>query len=161
VDKGNIAGMTVRRATPDDIDALIGLVERFYSLDGHKFDAATVRRALAPLLPDDSLGQVWLLEDDARVPSGYTVITWGYSLESGGKDCCVDEIYVGDSGIGHGTTLLTRALAAAAGAGARRVYLETERPNHAARGFYSRLGLVEDDSIWMSAPLVQPDFNSR
>ena len=148
-----MALMTVRRATPHDIDALLGLVEGFYHLDGHTFDAARVRRALGPLLHDDSVGQVWLLEDDARVPSGYAVITWGYSLESGGKDCCVDEIYVRDRRAGHGAALLTHALTAAAGAGARRAYLETERPNDAARRFYTRLGLVEDDSIWMSAPL--------
>lgn len=37
MDKGSMALMTVRRATPHDIDALLGLVEGFYHLDGHTF----------------------------------------------------------------------------------------------------------------------------
>ena len=41
--------------------------------------------ALTPLLEHDEFGAV---DDD----QGYVVITWGYSLESGGREALVDEI---------------------------------------------------------------------
>jgi GNAT superfamily N-acetyltransferase len=37
--------------------------------------------------------------------------------------------------------------------GARRIFLETERPNESARRLYARHGFTPDDSIWMSLDL--------
>jgi ribosomal protein S18 acetylase RimI-like enzyme len=37
--------------------------------------------------------------------------------------------------------------------GARRIFLETERPNESARRLYARHGFTVDDSIWMSLHL--------
>jgi ribosomal protein S18 acetylase RimI-like enzyme len=37
--------------------------------------------------------------------------------------------------------------------GVKRIVLETERPNDAARRLYTRLGFTAEDSIWMSKVL--------
>ncbi|MFN8076688.1 MAG: GNAT family N-acetyltransferase [Kineosporiaceae bacterium] len=130
-------------------------------MDGHEFDAERVRRALLPLLADDALGQVWLVHDDehpaqdaADGAAGYAVITWGWSLESGGRECLLDEIYVRSPGRGLGGLLLDAVITAAAQAGALAMFLETEAPNDAARRLYARHGFVAEDSTWMARDLA-------
>lgn len=146
--------MSIRRAGPDDLDALVPLVREFCAADGHPFDEPTVRRAAGPLLADDMVGQIWLVVDAAAgAPAGYGVVTWGYSLESGGRDALLDELYVRERNQGAGSVALQAMMAAAAAAGARRMFLETERRNERVRGFYARLGFVTEDSVWMSIDL--------
>lgn len=80
-------------------------------------------------------------------------MTWGWSLESGGREALLDEIYVRGRGNGFGRVLLTHAMRAAARAGATRMLLETEAHNQRVRGFYASLGFTAEDSVWMSADL--------
>ena len=151
-----IIGVVARviRAVQDDLDRLVELVREFYETDGHDFDASRVRAGLVPLLAEDTVGQVWLVTDSSPVELvGYAVVTWGWSLESGGKDALVDELFLRVRGAGLGEKLLRHAIAAAREAGARRMYLETEAPNERARAFYARLGFVPDNSVWMSRDL--------
>ena len=140
----------VRRASERDYPELIGLIEQFYCLDGHEFDTARINRALLPLLHDDTHGQVWILGER---PVGYAIVTWSWSLESGGRDCILDELYVSTQGNGLGTHLLTEAIDHARDAGAAAMFLETEAPNERARRFYRRCGFQVEDSTWLSRDL--------
>jgi ribosomal protein S18 acetylase RimI-like enzyme len=143
----------VRRAGRGDDTALTVLIQEFYDIDGHVFDQATVAAGLLPLLTDDTYGQVWIVEDEGR-PVGYAVVTWGFSIESGGRDALLDEIYVRRRGEGIGQELLRHAMAEASKAGASCMFLETEAHNVRVRGFYSRLGFAVEESFWMSARLT-------
>ena len=62
---------------------------------------AVSRRALATLLDDDTLGGVWVLEDEQGV-AGYLAVTLGYSLEYGGRDAFIDELYLAARARGRG-----------------------------------------------------------
>ena len=146
------AGVEIRRAVPADLDALLPLVAEFYEIDRHPWDEELVTGALVPLLDSDEFGQVWVAAR-AGAPLGYAVVTWSFSLESGGRDCLLDEFYVRDRGAGIGSAILTHAFAEAATGGASRMFLETEAHNSRVRRFYARHGLVEEDSIWMSRDL--------
>jgi GNAT superfamily N-acetyltransferase len=146
-----VAGQVrVRRAVPTDMAELVVLIREFYEIDQHPFDASTVDGGLAPLLACDRFGQVWVV-DGPTGPLGYAVVTFGWSVESGGRDSLLDEIYVRDRGSGVGRELLSHAMAEAAKAGASRMFLETEAHNSRVRGFYARLGFVVEDSVWMAA----------
>lgn len=145
-------GIAVRRAGDDDLDALLQLVEQFCAVDGHDFDIPRVTAALRPLLCDDRNGQVWLLTDGPAI-IGYAVATWGWSLESGGRECLIDEFYVTRPGSGLGSRLITRVIEEAGKAGATVMFLETEARNEAARRFYRRHGFTVEDSIWLSRAL--------
>lgn len=136
----------LRRAQPEDLPTVLGLIAEFYVIDGHTYDDAKLRAAMGPLLADDTHGVVWLVDDGA----GYAIITWGYSLESGGRDVLLDEVYVRDRGRGVGGEVLEEVLDACRDLGLGRMFLETETPNDRARRFYLRHGFVIDDSIWMS-----------
>lgn len=142
----------IRRATVDDREQLCGLIERFYEIDGHEFDEERIAAGLIPLLRDDQHGQVWLANAGGTAV-GYIVVTWSWSLESGGRDCILDELYADRRGDGVGGALLSRAMDAAQRAGAVAMFLETEAPNDGARRFYGRYGFSAEDSLWMSRPL--------
>ena len=144
--------MTTRRANSADLEAMLSLISEFYEIDRHAYDEDRVAAALAPMLADDSLGQVWVL-DDGIGPTGYAIITWTWSLESGGRDCILDEIYVREQGAGAGAELIERAISEAEAYGALALFLETEAHNTRVRGFYSRHGLAVEDSVWMSTRL--------
>jgi GNAT superfamily N-acetyltransferase len=144
----------VRRGRREDADALLELIAEFYAIDKHAYDRGRVVQALMPLLADDAAGQVWVLASpDQPALAGYAIVTWSYSLESGGRDCILDEIYVRDRGGGLGSVLLRAALQAAAEAGAAAMFLETEAHNVRVRAFYRRHGFAPEDSVWMRTDL--------
>lgn len=140
------ADALTRRATAADLDALLPLIREFYTVDRHSYDEAKVRRALEPLLADDAYGVVWLIGEPV---CGYAVVTWSYSLESGGRDALLDEIYVSRRGLGIGSRALGAILADLPGRGLTRMFLETESHNSDVRRFYARQGFRQEDSVWM------------
>ena len=141
--------MQIRRAVVADLKRLIGLHSRFCAADGHTFDEEKARAALAPLLGDDRTGLVWLA--DGTEGEGYAVVTWGWSVESGGSDALLDEIYADPAGRGIGAALLEEILAELTARGSvSRIFLETEQGNEAARRLYRRHGFEVEPSVWMS-----------
>jgi GNAT superfamily N-acetyltransferase len=145
---------TIIRAVPEDLPVLLPLVADFCGLDHHPYDESRVTHALAPLLADDTFGQVWLVRPPAGGPPvGYAVVTWGYSLESGGREALLDEIFVRERSRGIGAAALGELLDACRAQGIRRMFLETEAHNTRVRRFYARHGFDVEDSIWMSATL--------
>ncbi|MEZ5377958.1 MAG: GNAT family N-acetyltransferase [Acidimicrobiales bacterium] len=149
---------TIRRAISGDRDRLLLLIDAFYRIDDHPFDRPRVLAGLEPLLSGDRFGQIWVAEDDGEATVGklvgYSVVTWGWSLESGGLDCILDEIYVERRRSGLGSRLLAYSIDEARRHGARVMALETEAPNDGARRFYRRHGFVDEDSTWMLIDLT-------
>ena len=132
--------MTFRRATPDDLPSLIAMQRSFYSDEGYPFDETTAAEAMRALISDASLGRVMIAEDAA-----YLVVTFGYSLEFGGRDAFVDELYVlpAARGRGLGTAALALAEELCREAGVRALHLEVEFENREAKRLYARSGYYE------------------
>lgn len=145
----------LRRAGAADLDLLLPLIAEFYRIDQHVFDEREVRSALTPLLADDSFGQVWLITA-GPVDVGYAVLTWGYSLESGGREGLVDELFVSERNTGLGGRAVEALIDQALRADCRVLFLETEAHNARVRSFYGRHGFAEQDSVWMSRQLDAP-----
>lgn len=141
---------SIRRAVSDDLGALVALHERFCNVDGHPFDRGRATAAFRPLLSDDRHGVVWITDDQ----DAYAVVTWGWSIEGGGAEAVLDELYVDARGRGTGTALIEHLLADSRTRGLARVFLETESANDRVRTLYARHGFVTDDSVWMSHPFV-------
>ncbi len=144
---GALRAVTIRRASTSDLPAILPLVREFYEIDGHDYDEAVLTSAFGPLLADDRFGQVWLFD------TGYAVVTWGYSLESGGRDALLDEFFVRNRGGGVGGKVIDAVVEECRKAGARKMFLETEAPNDAARRFYRRHGFEPETSTWLSRQL--------
>jgi ribosomal protein S18 acetylase RimI-like enzyme len=149
-----------RDAAGDDLATLLVLARRYCEADGHPFDPARAGPAFAGLIDRPDRGRVLLAYTLDPVTTGtgssvigYAVVTWGYSIESGGVEALLDEIYVEHQGRGLGSRLLDEVVAAARAQGAHRLFLETETANQRARDLYLRRGFTADDSIWLSRPL--------
>lgn len=136
---------------------MLTLVSEFCVTDQHTFDPDRVTRALVPLLEDDAHGVVYLADNE----QGYVVMTWGYSLESGGREALIDEIYLRRRGEGRGGKVMDALFVEMAARGVVKMFLETETHNHRARRFYARQGFDEDDSIWMSRQISAIESANR
>lgn len=135
------------------MSTLLPLIEAFCRADGHPYDERRVLAALQPLLVDAALGRV-LLAERAGQAAGYAVLTWGWSLESGGREALLDEIFVAEPGLGTGSALLAAIVREARDAAARVLFLETESGNARARAFYAGHGFAAEDSLWMRLQLT-------
>lgn len=148
-----MAESVARRAVDGDLEALWPLIQAFYEIDHHDFERDRIERAIRPLLVDDTYGQVWVLDRAGEV-EGYAVVTWSWSVESGGRDCILDEIYVAFRARGRGSKLLSAVFDGARAAGASAVFLETEAHNVRGRSFYQRHGFDVEGCVWMSRSLL-------
>jgi GNAT superfamily N-acetyltransferase len=93
---------------------------------------------------------VWVIDR----PQAYAVLTWGWSIEAGGAEAVLDEIFVSERDGGVGTALIEHVLDDGRRRGLARIFLETETHNSRVRRFYERRGFRADDSIWMSVEFV-------
>ncbi len=133
-----------RPAEVSDVAALLPMIRALCEHDRMRFDEAKVRRALAQIVADERLGRVWLIESGDEV-AGYLVLTFGFSLEFGGRDAFIDEIFLREEfrGRGLGRRAIELAERACRGRGIRALHLEVDRGNTRAQSVYSRAGFAD------------------
>lgn len=127
-------------AGPEDLDRLLALALAFRQEHGPEMPADRLTDVLRPLLEGLPHGAAYLI-GPRRAPLGYVVLSFGYSLEMGGIDGFVDEIYVRPQVRGRGLArdALSALLQELARAGMGAIHLEVDRES-AAGGLYQRLG---------------------
>lgn len=133
-------------AKPDHLDKLIALVTAFHAEAGIEMEDEARESGLAPLLDGIPHGAAYLI-GPPRAPIGYIVITFGWSVEFGGLDAIIDELYIrpGVRGRGIASEALIALPRALAGGGLRAIHLEVDRDNAAAVKLYRRAGFRERD----------------
>ena len=138
--------ITVRRATVDDVELLVTLIEE---LNAHQGDetghvtAQAVRRDGFGAKPEFA---ALLAELDGEA-AGYALYHPNWSTEAGVRGLFLYDLFVRDAARGHGVgRALMRAFAAAAKAEGRSFLWWTSKPwNRGAADFYAGLGAVEED----------------
>ena len=143
----------LRPAEPADLEVLLEMNAEYQAAEGHVVDRAIARRGIEPLLTDTTHGSIHLVLGDHGEPIGYAVLAHSWSVEIGGAEAVLDELYVRRRGEGFGGRALEAIVEVCRRQGIRRVFMETERVNERARALYRRHRFVEDDSIWMSRVL--------
>jgi ribosomal protein S18 acetylase RimI-like enzyme len=140
-----------KAAAPDDAAAFLALMQEYYEYDAHEFHQEKARRALEPLLASPVYGLAWLIQD-GKLVIGYAVITFGYSLEFGGRDAFLDELYLRENyrGRGIGTRIIQHTLDVCQTHGVKALHLEVMAQNTRAQELYRRLGFELRDSRLMS-----------
>jgi GNAT superfamily N-acetyltransferase len=130
-----------RVADGDSTELLLVLMEEFYAYGAIAYDPAVARRALAELLATPSLGVVWLVESESQ-PIGYAVVAFGFSLELGGRDAILDELYVREPyrGKGVGRSVLCVVEETCRERGVRALHVEVDETDERAQGFYASAG---------------------
>ncbi len=151
----------VRDATPSDRALLVELMAEFYAESGYPLNRQRAEVAFSELLADPGLGRVWLIEDSPG-PVGYVVLTLGYSMEYGGRDAFVDDLFIrqGFRGKGSGTLALHSVRAACRDLGIRALHLEVGRENGAAQALYRRAGFKDTDRQLLTLRLADPTHAS-
>ena len=130
-------------AGPGDAEVVLTLNQALFTEDGlNAFPLADRQRAIETLLQKPGRwGEIWLIQDGETVV-GYTILTWGFTVELGGRFVLVDELYLRPShrGRGWGGTTLDFIADRAIHHRCVAVQLEVEHHNTHARAVYERCG---------------------
>ncbi len=126
-------------ATPADASKTLALIAAFHAEYGLDMTDEARAAALAPLLAGSPHGAVWLF-GPTMAPTGYVIITFGWSMEMGGMDAFVDELYIRPPVRKRG--IASEVLSAIAGSlrdvGVKALHLEVDRDDEATQRLYSR-----------------------
>lgn len=132
----------IRIATICDIGLLLPLVRQYHQFEGIELDDVSRTRAVTELLNNKQLGCIWIAFN-ADVAIGYSAVCFGYSIEFGGRDGFIDELFIsaGYRGRGYGRKLLTTTNEQVVEfCKLKAIHLEVAKTNHKARKFYDTFG---------------------
>ncbi len=136
----------LRLAGPEDLDVLAGLVARFHEEYGLERTDEQRKSALLPLLEGSPHGAAYLI-GPARAPVGYVVVTFGWSIEIGGLDGFIDEIWIRPAvrGRGIGTEALLTLCRTLKNTDLKALHLEVDRDDKATQTLYKKAGFALRD----------------
>ena len=142
---------TFRAGSEADLPALLPLVQALWEHERIPFAAAEVERSLRELLQSPGLGRVFIVEHDAQ-PVGYAILGFGFSLEYGGRDAMLDELYLvpAHRAAGLGGRVMDLLEAECRRLGIRALHLEVDRSNAAGRALYARRGFAGQDRLLLT-----------
>lgn len=125
----------------EDLPRLAPLVAAFHTEMGIEQTDEGRAAALTPLLEGSPYGVAYLI-GPSRAPIGYIVVTFGWSVEFGGMDGFIDEIYIrpGVRGRGVATEVLIALPRALSDAGLRALHLEVDQNDEATQRLYAKAG---------------------
>lgn len=146
-----------KTGTLADLETLLILMREYYEYDQHIFDESKARGALSQLLNEPTWGYAWLILDNGEV-AGYMVACFGFSLEFGGRDAFLDELYLRQAyrGRGIGTQAVQHMIQACHDLGINALHLEVMPNNQKVIALYERMGFEARGSSLMSKHL-QPE----
>jgi len=146
----------VRAAGPSDIEAALPMVLEYHRFEGIEQVEELARDALTPLLEDSNHGCIWLIHADGEVV-GYLAVCFGYSIELGGRDACIDEMFVleGHRGRGIGSAAIEQVMQLLIPFNVRAVHLEVAHTNERARRAYQAWGFEPRQRYFLMTRSVQ------
>lgn len=132
--------LTARRATADDAPALLQMCRDFHIEDGSPLDEAG-EATITHVAQGEPMAPAYILEENGTL-AGFFILTLGYSVENGGTDGFIDDIYLLPElrGQGLGRKAVTLAIKAAKDVGIRALLLEVEAHNERAYALYRKMG---------------------
>lgn len=128
-------------ANTEHFERLAALIDAFHEETGLTTTAQSRADAIGPLLEGSPLGVAYLI-GPPRAPIGYIVLSFGWSIEFGGMDGVIDEIYIrpGVRGRGIATEVLLTLPKALANAGLKALHLEVDIKDEDTQRLYQRSG---------------------
>ncbi len=145
-----MAGISLRQAEAGDLPTLRALVRSYHAFEGVTCPGGDIDAAVSPLLGASDLGRIWLINaSDATV--GYVAICFGYSIEFGGRDAFIDEMYISDQhrGQGIGTEALKLVKNEMQAFGLNALHLEVSRDNERAQRLYRKIGFAPREKFFL------------
>lgn len=146
--------MQFRPATNLDVPLILDMMEDFNRLERIPWRRGPGEGPLRTLIATPEHGVVTVTEH-GDVLLGYSILTWGFDLEWGGRDAFLTELYLRPQvrGRGLGAQALKAALSTARTHGARAVHLMVRPDNQPAVRLYRRAGFAAPPRVLMTRPL--------
>jgi ribosomal protein S18 acetylase RimI-like enzyme len=135
---------------------LLDLARAFHREDGHPLSPEG-EGALRQIVSGEPMARCWLIRH-AEEAIGYVVLTLGYSIEHGGRDGFIDDLYLVPAarGSGAGAAVLDFALDRARHLGIQTLHLEVDAANDRANALYRSRGFADNGRRLMSLRLRAP-----
>ncbi len=140
-------------ATEADGPRLFVWMHAFYAEEKLAFNS-DCESALNELLRNKELGQAVVLHrSDVNV--GYFLLTYGFSIERGGKTALLDELYIlpNARGQGMGKAAVAEAQRLAKEAHCTAIFVEVDRSNERAQSLYKKSGFTDLGRDYLAAQL--------
>lgn len=134
----------IGRATLQDGSRLVELMQEFHAESGYTLDQAQAAEAFSTLLTHPDLGAVWIASRDGTA-AGYVVLTMRYSMDHGGLDGHVEDLFVRPAFRRQGVAaaLLSELLAECRHRRCGDIHVSVGHLNKPAILLYRRFGLGE------------------
>jgi len=128
-------------AGPEDAARILPLMAKFHAHQGIEMTDEARVQALDPLLQGSPLGIAYLIGPQ-KAPIGYVIVSFGWSIEMGGMDGFLDEIYIRESvrSRGIGSEVLIALPNALADVGLKALHIEAAASDARIQELYGRLG---------------------
>jgi GNAT superfamily N-acetyltransferase len=134
-----------------ELPALLELMREFYAQQHMAFDEAAASLAVARVLENPELAQIYLIFRGADL-AGYFALTFCFSLEFHGRFALLDELYLREpyrrQKLGKAVVIFAEDLCRKAGVKALR--LEVGRENQGAQSLYLGAGFKVDQRNLMT-----------
>ncbi|MEL6464526.1 MAG: GNAT family N-acetyltransferase [Pseudomonadota bacterium] len=142
-------------AAPEHFDRLDALVAAFHAEEGINMSPEVRAAGIQPLLDGIPHGAAYLI-GPPRAPIGYVVVTFGWSIEFGGMDGFIDEIFIrpGVRKRGIATEVLLALPRALGEAGVKALHLEVDTANTVAQKLYTRAGFKLRDGYHLMTRML-------
>ena len=144
-----------KSAEISDIEGLLAMMREFYLLEEIGFNENAAHQALRRLIENEVFGRVWLIQVENET-IGYVALVFGFSLEYGGRDALIDELFVRENyrGQGGGTQAMKFVEEFCCENEIKAVHLEVSHHNPKARKLYERLEFVDYERYFLTKTLT-------
>ncbi|MGK4566971.1 GNAT family N-acetyltransferase [Flavobacterium sp. 3HN19-14] len=117
------------------------MMQDFYAIDGYPIDPEKSKRLFEEFISNENLGKSWLIYEAEKIV-GYTILTFLFNFEYGGKIAFIDELYLTEAsrGKGIGKKAMQFIKDEAAKLSLKLLYLEVEPHNSDAQMLYLAAG---------------------
>lgn len=133
-------------AGPSQLGDLLPLVAAYHHFEQISLSADIRKKSVERLLNDGTLGEVWLIRKTDLV-IGYIVVCFGYSIEFGGREVIIDELYIEspERGMGVGAEVIGRLKGLMRAHDVVAIQLEVGHQNDRAKSLYVKSGFSYRD----------------
>ena len=133
-------------AGPPQLGDLLPLVTAYHLFEEISLSADIRERSIERLLNDGTLGEVFLIRKSDHL-IGYIVVCFGYSIEFGGREIVIDELYIEapECDMGVGSEVLGKLKKLMRARDVVAIQLEVGQQNDRAKSLYMKSGFLHRD----------------
>jgi GNAT superfamily N-acetyltransferase len=129
-------------------------MKEYYQIEKKEFDRANSISAIKLLFKHPEFGSLWMIKRGG-ISIGYFCLAYNYSLDIGGRDCFLDEIYIEEQHrrLGIGTLILEQISDFLRKNEFKGIHLLVYDFNAPAIHFYEKLGFIPEHGKFMTLNL--------